>query len=134
MNDPLPFTIQYFDSRHRHLETGKQWLYARLDNKPVGCASIDDYGPDCAFLNDLFVEPAYRRRGVGADLIRRAEKTAFKEVRIACLTAVIDRTNDDSLSLFRKAGFQHVYSYADGKLVMYAKTRMAHEFKQSVQP
>lgn len=68
-------------------------------------------------LNDLFVSPAVRRRGVGADLLDAAAKYARGEraVRMVLSTEV---TNVTAQSLYEKSGWKREANFLSYQLLL----------------
>jgi ribosomal protein S18 acetylase RimI-like enzyme len=66
--------------------------------------SLDDPPGDYALIADLFVDDRFRRRGVGAQLLREAERLAVsagaQEIRVGVLDG-----NHSAARLYRRAGF-----------------------------
>ena len=82
---------------------------AREGSEVVGMASLlytvsTAEGGKAALFEDLFVDPKYRRKGVGAKLVSYVIQQARAEgvLRITLLT---DLENDTALELYRKLGF-----------------------------
>lgn len=57
------------------------------------------------WINRLVIAPSYRRKGIGTELIRLAEKE-LKSRGINIISALIEKGADSSFALFRKAGYQ----------------------------
>jgi amino-acid N-acetyltransferase len=53
-------------------------------NRVVGCAQIKPY-PDCREFGSLYVLPAYRRLGVGGQLLRALVDAAARPMYLMCL-------------------------------------------------
>ena len=56
------------------------------------------------YLEDLFVSPAARRKGVGEALVREAERFA-RSIGAERLTLATARDNFTAQALYRKAGY-----------------------------
>ena len=57
-------------------------------------------------LNDLFVEPSARRKGVGAELLRAAREFG-KQTGASYLSLETQTTNTTAQSLYEKEGWAH---------------------------
>lgn len=57
-----------------------------------------------AFIDELYVEPAYRRRGFGRMLMEFAEQRA-KELGVNALHLEVDHGNDPAMELYRNIGY-----------------------------
>jgi RimJ/RimL family protein N-acetyltransferase len=63
------------------------------------------------WINRLAIDPDYRRKGYGEELVRAAED-ALHEAGMHLMAAFIEEGNDASLALFEKLGYaphQHLY-------------------------
>jgi ribosomal protein S18 acetylase RimI-like enzyme len=66
--------------------------------------SLEFHGRD-AFVDELYVRAAYRRRGVGTRAIRVAEE-ACRELGVHALHLEVERTNTAGQTLYRRMGFK----------------------------
>ena len=57
------------------------------------------------WINRLAIEPSHRRRGIGLGLIREAEEELVSR-GIKIVSGLIEKGNDVSFALFRKAGYE----------------------------
>jgi ribosomal protein S18 acetylase RimI-like enzyme len=65
--------------------------------------SLEFLGRD-AFVDELFVKPAYRGAGLGRQAVEHAEE-ACRELGIGALHLEVSRGNDAAQRVYRKAGF-----------------------------
>jgi GNAT superfamily N-acetyltransferase len=82
---------------------------AREGSEVVGMASLlytvsTAEGGKAALFEDLFVDPKYRRKGVGAKLVSYVIQQARAE-GVLRITLHTDLENDTALELYRKLGF-----------------------------
>ena len=93
-----------------HAELGWAWLLW-LGEKPAGYViltlgySFEFRGRD-AFIDELYIEPEFRRRGLG----RRALEFAEEKARASGVNALhleVDRGNDPALELYRRSGYEN---------------------------
>jgi ribosomal protein S18 acetylase RimI-like enzyme len=88
---------------------GKVWLLCE-GNKPVGYIvltlgfSFEFHGQD-AFIDELYVDAAYRRRGIGRQAMEFAEGKA-REMGVNALHLEVDDGNDPALELYLRTGFE----------------------------
>jgi len=86
---------------------GRVWILSEA-NKPVGYMvltlgfSFEFHGHD-AFIDELYVDAAYRRRGFGRQAISFLEEQA-REMGVNAIHPEVDRGNDPALELYRCAG------------------------------
>jgi ribosomal protein S18 acetylase RimI-like enzyme len=67
--------------------------------------SFEFHGHD-AFIDELYVEPAYRRRGFGRQAVEFLEKKAL-EMGVNAVHLEVDRGNDPAFDLYRRAGYEN---------------------------
>lgn len=88
---------------------GKVWLLSE-GNKPVGYVvltlgfSFEFYGHD-AFIDELYIDAAYRRRGFGRQAVEFVGRKA-REKGVNALHLEVDNGNDPALELYRRTGFE----------------------------
>jgi ribosomal protein S18 acetylase RimI-like enzyme len=63
-----------------------------------------EYGGRSAFIDDLFVRPAERNRGVGGALVRHA-RAACEALGVRAMHLEVARTNGPAQAVYRAAGF-----------------------------
>ena len=88
----------------RAMEAGQILFYGAWDgNVPVGCCSVTkgfstfDYRP-CGVLEDFYIRPEYRRRGIARELV----ETAVRQSGVSSLTV---GCADCDLGMYRALGF-----------------------------
>ena len=88
---------------------GRTWLLCE-ENKPVGYIvltigfSFEFHGHD-AFIDELYVDTAYRRRGYGRQAVAFVERKA-REMGVNAIHLEVDRGNDPALELYRRSGYE----------------------------
>jgi ribosomal protein S18 acetylase RimI-like enzyme len=58
-----------------------------------------------AFVDELYVEPQYRRRGIGREALRFVDEQA-RAMGVIALHLEVDHGNDSALELYQRAGYQ----------------------------
>lgn len=90
-------------------EFGGVWLLSN-GNKLAGYVvltvgfSFEFHGHD-AFIDELYVEPAYRRRGFGMQVVAFIEKKA-RARGVNAIHLEVDHGNDPAFELYRRAGYK----------------------------
>jgi diamine N-acetyltransferase len=90
-------------------EFGGVWMLCE-GNKPVGYIiltvgfSFEFHGHD-AFIDELYVDAAYRRRGHGRKAVAFIEEKA-REMGVNAIHLEVDRGNDPASELYRRAGYE----------------------------
>jgi ribosomal protein S18 acetylase RimI-like enzyme len=67
--------------------------------------SFEYHGRD-AFVDELYVEPQYRKRGIGREAMKFVEEQA-RTMGVTALHLEVDRGNDPALELYQRAGYEH---------------------------
>jgi ribosomal protein S18 acetylase RimI-like enzyme len=76
--------------------------FARADSGPVIGGAVGRRWGACCELQQLWVDPAYRRRGVGAQLVRAFEDHARGH---GCSTFYLETFNFQAPRLYRSLGY-----------------------------
>jgi ribosomal protein S18 acetylase RimI-like enzyme len=88
---------------------GRVWLL-REGNASVGYIvltigfSFEFHGHD-AFIDELYIEAAFRRRGYGRQAVAFLEKEATK-MGVNAVHLEVDRGNDPAFELYRRSGYK----------------------------
>jgi ribosomal protein S18 acetylase RimI-like enzyme len=88
---------------------GRTWLLC-VENKPVGYIvltigfSLEFHGHD-AFIDELYVDAAYRRRGFGRQAVAFLEQRA-REMGVNAIHLEVDRGNDPAVELYRRMEYE----------------------------
>ncbi|MGB2624457.1 MAG: GNAT family N-acetyltransferase [Candidatus Acidiferrum sp.] len=89
-------------------ELGRAWIF--LDGEiPAGYLvltfgySFEHHGRD-SFIDELYIEPAYRRRGIGRRAMQFVEEHAC-ELDVNAIHLEVDRGNDPAAELYLHAGY-----------------------------
>jgi GNAT superfamily N-acetyltransferase len=86
------------------------FLVAEVDGVPAGCGGWRAHGHAVAELKRMYVEPAFRRRGVAALLLAELERTAAAAGHRHLLLNSGDR-QPEALALYARAGYTPVAGY-----------------------
>jgi ribosomal-protein-alanine N-acetyltransferase len=80
-----------------------RFLVARQDGQIVGCAIGDRNGGQARVIN-ICVDPAYQRRGIGAQLLRALDAA----IPLGDIVLMVEAENDTAKALYRREGFKEV--------------------------
>jgi len=84
---------------------------ARVDGDPVGFASVSveggalDLDATRGTLSNLYVEPAFRSRGIGSELLEAVD-AAFSEAGVDVVTLEVMADNEAARRFYRSHGFE----------------------------
>jgi len=121
-NDAVVNTTAVYDYVPRPIEAQQAWFESkRTQGLPVlvaveagavaGFASYGPFRPWPAYLhtveNSIYIAPGRRGRGIGTQLLGPLVETA-RSRGLHAMVAAIDATNEASLRLHRKFGFEQV--------------------------
>lgn len=121
-NDAIINTTAVYDYQPRAKETQHQWFETKQAQRLpifvahdgptiIGFGSFGPFRPWPAYQftveNSLYVDSAHRRKGAGRALLTSLVNSA-QTAGYHAMVAGIDATNEASLALHRKAGFQPV--------------------------
>ncbi len=89
-------------------ELGQVWM-ADVQGELAGHLVVTfsysmEYGGRAAFIEDLFVRPALRNRGVGRALVKRA-RAICEELDVRVMYLEVARTNGPAQAIYRAVGF-----------------------------
>ena len=90
-------------------------LLAKEDKQYVGVVALKKLSESICEMKRMYCDPAFRGRGIGRALsdalIRMASAQGFTKMRLDTVLAA-----KESLSLYRKLGFEEIASYYDNPL------------------
>jgi GNAT superfamily N-acetyltransferase len=86
------------------------FLVAEVGGVPAGCGGWRARGHGTAELKRMYVEPAFRRRGIAAELLAELERTAAAAGHQRLLLNSGDR-QPEALALYDRAGYTPVAGY-----------------------
>ena len=86
------------------------FLVAEVDGAPAGCGGWRAHEDGVAELKRMYVDPAFRRRGIAALLLSELERTAAVAGHRQLLLNSGDR-QPEALALYARAGYTTVAGY-----------------------
>lgn len=97
-----------FSELLRNEQLGRVWL-VELQSEIVGYAVLTlgysmEYGGRDAFVDDLFIRPAFRRKGLGR-MTLAAMRAKSEELGVRALHLEVGRDNASAQALYLRAGF-----------------------------
>ena len=82
--------------------TGDVALLAEEDGQPAGFALARHRNAHVGYVSDVYVRPAYRRRGLARELLAAASAALGTEL----LSLTVSVTNDEARTVYRRLGFR----------------------------
>ena len=89
-------------------DLGQAWVFYD-EETPVGYivltfgCSFEYHGRD-SFIDELYIEPQYRRQGIGKRAMQFVEERA-RELGVNAIHLEVDQGNDPAAELYRRAGY-----------------------------
>lgn len=109
-----------------NLNLGRIWIFSE-GAAPAGYIvltlgySFEYHGRD-AFVDELYVEPQYRRRGIARQALQFVEEQA-REIGIRAIHLEVDHGNDPATELYRGSGYEDHDRYLMTKRLFMQKAR-----------
>jgi diamine N-acetyltransferase len=109
-----------------NLNLGRVWIFSE-DAVPVGYIVLTmgygfEYHGRDAFVDELYVEPQYRRRGIARQALQFVEEQA-REMGVQAIHLEVDHGNDPALELYRGSGYQDHSRYLMTKRLFKQKAK-----------
>lgn len=87
---------------------GRLWLL-KLENKAVGYLALTfgfsfEYGGRDAFIDELYLDQAFRNRGYGSKILKQLDVEA-EALGVKAIHLEVERHNDGGKKLYKKSGF-----------------------------
>ena len=102
---------QWREGYDDHMLGNRFILTAEVDGKAVGYSSLSEYRSKEAYAAttelSVYVDTAYRGRGIAKELIRRTVEKARENGNVHTIVSVITGGNRASIELHKKLGFTH---------------------------
>lgn len=85
-------------------QEGHRFYFIETEEGPVGFLHLGSRGGACNWLEDIFVEPAHQRQGIGTKAIALAEEM----VRQYAVSMYIEAAarNEQAIALYHRLGFR----------------------------
>ena len=81
-----------------------------IDDKPVGCGAFKEYEQTAVEIKRMFVEPAFRGRGIGLGILNELELWAAELNYAACILET-GKKQPEAIHLYQKAGYAIIKNY-----------------------
>lgn len=92
-----------------------EFLVARLDGAPVGCAGLRVLTPDTVELTRMYVGPEARRRGIAGLLISSVERIAVEDFDAVSIRLDTRKDLVEARTLYAKHGYTEIANYNNSK-------------------
>lgn len=95
---------------HNKLEYLDTVVIAYADNIPAGCGCIKQFEGSITEVKRMFVEPAQRRKGIAAAILKELETWA-KELNYTHTILDTGNNQPEAISLYKKSGYLVIENY-----------------------
>jgi GNAT superfamily N-acetyltransferase len=99
-------SIHGFDPREIADSRGA-FVVARVAGRPAGCGAVRPLGPGAGEVKRIFVEPAFRGRGI-ARAVLRALEAAAGDLGFGTLRLETGSRQPEAIALFESAGYVRI--------------------------
>lgn len=96
---------------------------AMHDGKCIGRVGVRSQGLTCASVRQLYVEPAYRKKGIGRQLLKSCILRAALD-QCESINLTVARNNRGVLPFYKREGFVIAYECSDGEYVLCRPTQV----------
>ncbi len=86
------------------------------DEKPVCCGALRAYDAETVEIKRMFVQAAYRSKGIGLLLLQELENQA-RELHFPCCILETGKKQVEAIRLYQKAGYHVIKNYGPYELV-----------------
>lgn len=82
-----------FYNQFNHLDTINHFVIAYWNKKPAGCGAFKPFERDCAQIKRMFTKSRFRRKQIGANILRELELWAYEKGFKSCVLETGIRQN-----------------------------------------
>ncbi|MFL5243430.1 MAG: GNAT family N-acetyltransferase [Gemmataceae bacterium] len=106
---------------------GGPFLVAFVDDEPAGCGGLRRIDPNIAEVKRMYVEPAFRGRGIGRRVLEElelfAKRLGYRIVRLETATR-----QPEAIRLYASSGYRRIPGYG-----VYADSSLSVCFEKSLE-
>ena len=114
--------------KYNKIESLDTVVVAYGDGKPIGCGCFKKFSDDTAEVKRMYVQPEYRKKGIGAMILQELEKwAAEKGYKYAVLETA--QKQPEAIHLYHKSGYTVIDNYGQ-----YTDMPMSICLKKSLKP
>lgn len=85
-------------------------VVAYEDDRPVGCGAIKPYDETCAEIKRMFVDPAFRGRGIAGIILAELERWAAELNFSGCILET-GKGQTEAVRLYQKSNYRIIPNY-----------------------
>ena len=99
-----------FYAQYYKIDTIKHAVVVYMDNNPVACGAIKQFGPDTMEVKRMFTLPENRGQGAAIKILAELEKWAHELSYRTCILETGKR-QPEAIALYKKAGYKIILNY-----------------------
>lgn len=99
-----------FYAQYNKINNIKQVVIAYNNNTPVACGAIKPLQPDAMEVKRMFTVPAFRSKGIAAQVLYQLELWA-KELGYAKCLLETGKRQPEAIRLYQKSGYRIISNY-----------------------
>jgi len=109
------FEAELRDPLKKYVQSGGAIMLAYVDDEPAGCIALLPHSQSDCEMKRLFVRPAYRKSGLGRELVQLlldlAKEKGFTSMKLDTLNKL-----QPAIKLYEQFGFTHTNAYYNNPL------------------
>ena len=109
------FEAELRDPLTKYVQSGGAIVLAYVDDEPAGCIALLPHSQSDCEMKRLFVRPAYRKSGLGRELVQLlldlASEKGFTVMKLDTLNKL-----QPAIKLYEQFGFIHINAYYNNPL------------------
>ncbi len=99
-----------FFAQFNKIDMLKHTVVAYIDNTPVGCGAFKAFDTSAAEIKRMFVQPAFRGKGIASAVLKELETWAAEEGFTACVLETGSHM-PDAVALYAARGYNVTAKY-----------------------
>ncbi|RTQ47873.1 GNAT family N-acetyltransferase [Hymenobacter gummosus] len=99
-----------FYAQFNKVDAIRHVVVAYLDEVPVGCGAFKPFAGEQVEVKRMFVQPAYRGRGIAGAVLAELERWAAELHYTACVLET-GKKQPEAIGLYQKSGYQLIPNY-----------------------
>src|SRR6187455_1149633 len=93
-----------FYAQFNKIESIRNVVVCYAEGEPIGCGAFKQYDDEKVEIKRMFVQPVYRGRGIGLEILNELEKWAT-ELKYSAYVLETGKKQPEAISLYQKAGY-----------------------------
>jgi GNAT superfamily N-acetyltransferase len=99
-----------FYAQFNKIENIRNVIVCYFDDQPIGCGAFKEHETNKVEIKRMFIQPEYRGRGIGLDILKELELWASELNYLECILETGKR-QPEAIRLYQKAGYTIIRNY-----------------------